>query len=531
MIRYGIIRPNLRPLRPPIRQPQLKRNFLNLSWRNSKEKPTLNVLRVFTYTTAIFGTGTFLTWYMAHEFLERDFPSPNEWSYRSRIAWHSAHVLQDPLASPNGVAEWGAVAGALDKLLIRLEDENIDGYGLVAVSFSFPEEEAESLARLNLTTSYDISQKPEPWRRGYVEALLSAASTADKLEGMVKDRTTHRMWPKQYVVGASNDDPTLLPAEQETNQPKEENCVLIAPRAGRYYEKLLATEGLDDQQTITAQIAYGEWLDSVGLHKLAHSQLQSALDLALGAIPNPSQITDKRTFVLKSGATALTQNILGTTTAMGVHFASSGQAVSALPIFLSLLRAYGSIPIQVQSKQPSLPFSPSIDLWGLIWSRVKQYAAVVRYPAPETTGNEPLVSRNGDVNCAEAAMKVYAAEVLFATSPSKRHTALRWTKEAVNSSHQRSVDVNVDSQEQVKCAKCAVIGLENWESMLFNMVSNSQSVSAKKSSKDKNISWESEQQDCVDANRLVQIADVQRRVEDGKLKIWGFVPKWIFFIF
>lgn len=472
-----------------------------------------------------------LAWYTSHELLERDFPSPHEWSFRSRIAWHCAHVMQDIEASPNGVIEWGTVANAFDKLLLRLENEQIDGQGLTSIG----RREAEPLHSnllLDPAVAFDISSKPEPWRRGYFEALIGAARAAEKLDGLVMDMKSKKVWPVQYVVGPSNPKPKLLPPTREYEQPEENNCIRIAPLAGEYYKKILATRGLEEGQLIATELAYAEWLDYAGDHKSAEAHIRSALSRSLDATSNPSLIINIGTSVIKPNAPMLTQNILNSASSLAVHLASTGQPASALPIFLSVVRAYRSVPIRKPTKLPTLPFNPSADLWSLISSYAKGITSLVNFPPPPPTGNEIMASRPGDIDCAEAAATTYAAEVLFAIAPSRQETALTWTKEAVEAAHARSLAVDLEAQERFRCADCALVGLENWESMLIKMVTNSRSDTAKRmvgSWKEKD--WKLEEQVYVQTQHRVESASVPAKIESGKQRLWKFMPTWVLLIF
>jgi hypothetical protein len=459
--------------------------------------------------------------------------------------------MQDVQASPNGVVEWGAVANAFDKLIRRLEDRQVDGEGLVEVAgtreggggggtavgggtggaVDATATLVTSRIGLDLARAFDISGKPEAWRRGYFEVLSGAARAAERLDGLVVDVKTKKGWPVQYVVGPSNPEPKLLPAMRSTEQPQEENCVRITPPAGEYYEKLLATRGLEAGQVIATELAYSEWLDSIGDHDVAESHIRSALSRSLEATSNPSQVMDVKRGVIKPNATTLTTNILQSATALGVHLASTGQPDFALPIFLSVVRAYRSIPNHQPKKAYTIAFDPSTDLWTLISTYSRNFWSVVEYPPPPPSGNDVLLSRPGDTGCAESAATTYAAEVLFATAPSRRDTALEWTKKAVETAHARSLGSNVKAQERIQCAECAVVGLENWEAMLTKMVAESMAQqSKKKRGSGEERDWKLEQDEYVQTLRRVEHANVPEKVEADKWKLWAFIPTWVLLI-
>jgi hypothetical protein len=438
------------------------------------------------------------------------------------MAWHTAQALQDLGDVEGNGVEWGGVASKWDALLVRLEGEK----GVERVGrWREDGEVEESRMRVDVREVLDVSGMSEPWRRGYGQALRGAADAAERLDGLVIDKTSQKVWPVKYVVGPSNEDPILLPEGRRLEQPKEENCVRITPLAGEYYEKILATKGLDDRQVIAAEVAYSKWLDLRNEHELAESHIRSALSRSLAAVSVPStDIIDSETNALKPNAPVLTENILYSTTSLAVHLASTGQPTLSLPIFLSLVRAYRSFQIIKTPVYPTLPFDPTVDLMTSLARKLKSMTTQVKFPPPPPSGNEPLSTRNGDTGCSSSAATLYAAETLFVTAPSRRELALRWTREAVQAAYQRSVEFGVDPKDRLICAECARMGLETWESMLAKLLGEEAVLEAVNAKGRQQIDFQEEQKAYADAARLVEIADVPGRIDEELWRLWKYFP-------
>ena len=106
------------------------------------------------------------------EKIERMFPTPPEWSFKSRWFLRSARALQEPERFGKLATSWPNVGSYYKELLERLENPEIDGRGL--------EEQTEGGILIDGLgkAGYDIEGMSEPWKRGYFEALMGAGETA-----------------------------------------------------------------------------------------------------------------------------------------------------------------------------------------------------------------------------------------------------------------------------------------------------------------------------------------------------------------
>ena len=111
---------------------------------------------------------------LQHEILERRFPSPPEWTTKSRIIYRNANSKETP--DPNGtdLTDWTSIGNWYCKLLGRLEDLSLDGHDLRPI---LQEDGDINLAVLG-KAGLDISSMSEPWRRGYYACLIGAAKAA-----------------------------------------------------------------------------------------------------------------------------------------------------------------------------------------------------------------------------------------------------------------------------------------------------------------------------------------------------------------
>ena len=137
------------------------------------------------------------------EKMEREFPSPHEYTFWSRKLYRSSRVHDSEKLRDAGAVSWQFTGDRYMQLLKRLEDPEIDGAGLVQQG----EDESQILIPGVGRSGYDITAKPEPWRRGYYEALLGAARAAEFLDSCTKDKTRDLVFSKIAVIGPSNPNP------------------------------------------------------------------------------------------------------------------------------------------------------------------------------------------------------------------------------------------------------------------------------------------------------------------------------------
>jgi hypothetical protein len=89
-------------------------------------------------------------------------------------------------------------------------------------------------------TGFDISNKPEPWRRGYHECLMGAARAAEHLDSWVRDKTRNVAFPANTVIGPSNPNARPIPPGA-ISAPREEDCEPAFDAPEVYYMRIITT--------------------------------------------------------------------------------------------------------------------------------------------------------------------------------------------------------------------------------------------------------------------------------------------------
>ena len=309
-----------------------------------------------------------------------------------------------------GVVDWAQVGGSYRKILERLEDPKIDGGGLQ----SQLGEGGGDIYVLGVgKTGYDISEMPEPWRRGYSQVLMGCAHAAEHLDGWVRDKTRKAVFPPDVVVGPSNPKPKRL-LNSSAAPPREEDCEPAYESPHHYYLKLLTTKGFTTRQRLDAALSYADWLRFKRLPESARDVHGWALDIAEAGMRARAAPIDRRTGVLKADATDVSSNMLLAATALGTHHAQTGDLAAALPIFLSVLRAQQALP----PADPALAKRPRPPQESKLLRTVRTFISPT-YPPPPPTGDEPA-TRTPAALCAEAATMAHVGEVLFAATPLPR---------------------------------------------------------------------------------------------------------------
>jgi hypothetical protein len=485
----------LRPLRPPNRfftqlplsRPQLP--FL------SQPKPTRQVrfltterkqwlkgefLKAGKYT-AVLWTATALLLTMAfgaqQEWLERKFPSPHEWNWWTRMnyrraRWNECHGDED---TPDPV-DWALVGGTYRALLRRLEDPDLDGAGL--------EEQSEGgiLVEGIGRTGYDITKKPESWRRGYHEVLMGAARAAEYLDGWVVDRNRKIVFPSNVVIGPSNLNPRPVPPGAHF-APREEDCEPAFEPPETYYMRVLTTQGFTERQKLDAALGYAAWLDYKGTHNAAEAMYKWALDIATSSTPNPSSLIDMQTGQISPTAGPVSSNILAASTALAIHHARTLNLNLALPLFLSVLRSRRQLPADKPTMRSTLiPDSedePSTSAGIIATARnlITSILAPPKYPPPPPDGTSPP-PRDAKERCEEAALMAYIGEIFYTSnsSTSGREEGLAWTREAVDVAEEelrgRGIADSASGrgkEAKATCRQCLETGLGNWGRMVARL--------------------------------------------------------------
>lgn len=400
--------------------------------------------------------------------LERKYPTPHEWSFWSRwvLRTATARELGTFFRRDDLAVDWARVGSRYSLLLERLENPGIDGQNLV-------EQDVGGILIEGVgRTGFDISMKPEPWRRGYHQALMGAARTAEHLDGYVRDRTRSMIFPREMMIGPSNPRPRPKPHGWR-DPPREEDCDPAYEAPQVYYMRILTTKGFSARQRLDAALAYADWLDFKGLADTAESMHGWALDIAAGALPMGSNhLVDMKTGVINPNAGApVSENLLKASTALGVHHAAQGNTQAALPIFLSVLKSRKNL-------SPEPLSSPATNVLSKPEEEEEEEEGVVRtflratvdrlseapYPASPPSGDTPPFHTLKEA-CEEIGLMTYIGEILYATSSKEK--GLSWTRDAVDAAEAVMWMMKEENKEEgrERCQECLETGLTNWKKM------------------------------------------------------------------
>ncbi|KAG4442696.1 hypothetical protein IFR05_001803 [Cadophora sp. M221] len=452
-------RPQLPFLSSPTRRPTAR--FLTTE---RKEWIKDEVWKAGKYTVVIW-TGGFLVLVLAfglqQEYLNHRFPSPSEWSWVTRKDWRSARWQEDHEEDGVSLVDWARTGDAYRQLLRRLEDPNIDGAGLADAN------EGGILVAGIGKTGCDISNKSEPWRRGYYEILMGAARAAEHLDEYVRDKSRNVAFPANVVIGPSNPSPRPVPPGSKS-APREEDCEAAFEAPEVYYIQVLTTQGFTDKQRIDAALAYAAWLEYKNTPKAALEMYNWALDIAISKASKPA--IDPTTGVIKTDGLP-SANILSVATALGVHHATNSNLTLALPIFLSVLRARRSLPeIPTTMLSTLTPDDEEKSLLNRARDMIKSVIEPPQYPPPPDGGTSPPL-RDPQERCEEAGIMIYIGEILYASKLSRtsKEDGLAWTREAVDLVEKELQRKGMDNEGKKKCKQCLEVGFGNLTAMVGKM--------------------------------------------------------------
>jgi hypothetical protein len=389
---------------------------------------------------------------------ERAFPSPHEWSLITRFRFRRGKWWQVPENNEEeGFPNWARVYSELQYALNRLENPNKDGAGITE------QEEGGILVPGVGKAGFDISAKSDEWRQGYYEVLMGMATAAERLEGWVADKWRRNVWAPEFVASPTNKRPkAVLPGMPEVPDEEHRDPAADAPEV--FYLKIITSKGFTTYQRLSAALGYADWLSFKQLPDSAEEMYRWALDIAVAGLPTPdsSAVIDRESAILSATAPkeSITPNIVYAATNLGTFLASQGRVASALPIFISVLRARLNADDAVTSKPK--PIIKDSSLTATLLSLL----AEPDYPPVPPSGDEPLLRKEAD-RCEEAALKTYIGEILFATaasSPTQRQQGLSWVRDGVSTSKlAQSLDpIRVDDALRKKCEQCEEVGLESW---------------------------------------------------------------------
>ena len=408
------------------------------------------------------------------ESLEREYPTPHEWSFFTRVRFRIALGQRDLRDPPGGNTDWVAIIQHIQATVQRLEDVRIDGL-LVADSPDGP--------------GKDITAKPEPWRRGYFEALMAYAKAAEYVDGWQLDKKRGIVFPPALVVGPDNPFPAAIPAGSAT-APKQEDCETAYPSPAVIYQQILGTTGLNSRQRIEANLAYATWLEYSRDLAAAESCFQSAL--AVAASDSPAQPFDSNTYVLKESAGVPSQNVLKTITEYATFRARKGDVEGALPILVSILKARKSLPLTGSTAQAATAaVNPLEDPFSKLWRFLKGSFAPPAYPPPPSDGLSPPTYTPLE-RCEEAALHLYIGEIMYTANAASREEGLAWTRDAVDLAEEqlhklKSAGAHDDRAAKTTCRECLTTGLGNWANMVERLAQ--EEVVKRKDQSTKSSGW------------------------------------------
>lgn len=405
------------------------------------------------------------------EVKERKFPTPEEWNFWTRVQMRSG-IAQ---VTAGSVLTWPSAGERLKYVLERLEDPERDGAGLEPLRREDGGDEGKGVA-------FDLTSKSEPWRRGYHEALMGAACCAEHLDGFLYDKTLHQVLPSRYVVGPSNPHPKIIPSHFGP-APREENCRPAYAAPDTFYEKILICKGFNTRQRMEAAMAWAEWLDFKGSTRSSREMAERAVDIAISGLAREGKgLIDKKTGVIREyPAGHLSHNIFQATTFLAVLHARNEHLSTALPIFLSILRASRELPpVSLSSLGEQL--KPQDTNSDAFLAPIKGLLFAPPYPPAPPTGDEPH-TRTKLAICEEAGVMAHIGEILFAsaaaTSPPPsagqkfeiRQAGINFTRDAVDIAESTlRATPSQDQKARKKCAECITVGVDNWGKMVGRML-------------------------------------------------------------
>ncbi|KAF4963372.1 hypothetical protein FSARC_8622 [Fusarium sarcochroum] len=458
-------RPNLPFLSTPVTSNSAAVRYLSTErrqWLKHEAKLAVRYTASFWGLLACFGV---IMFFVNEEKLEQEYPTPHEWGWMTRKFLRDSNNSKAP---KNGEINWPWSFELARGLVLRLEDAKVDGQGVTKLTDRV-DPEAEIPGEFN---PCDISGKSEEWRRGYFEAIMLAAKGAEHVDNWVRDLSRNIISPPEFVIGPSNPRPTPIPPGQP-HAPREEDCEVAYPSADNFYMKIVATKGFSPRQKLEAALEYASFMEfkkqpegAEALYNLALAEATQGLDMS-NTPYNP------KTFILNEKAGPPSQNILDAVTAIATFKARSGKLDTALPIYLSLLKARRYLSNDPPPAAYVKPKSPS----G--FSKALENFSQADYPAPPPDGSQPPW-RSAYERCQEASLSLWIGEILFATS--SKDDGLSWTRESVDVAEEqlRNMDlITADKMAKKTCRECLGAGLNNWGKMVTKLAKDEEQNRAK----------------------------------------------------
>lgn len=439
------------------------------------------LVRYLFISVGAVGCVSVLYFFYLEETREREYPTPHEWTWGERKLFRDAHKW----TNPERRVSWSNAYHFARNLCLAFEDEKRSGGNIPRLSgVEDPNDEIpwEFI-------SHDISGMSEEWKQGYFDTIMLAAKAAGQCDGWLKERgaTKGMVWAPEYVIGPSNPRPTPIPP-MSPPAPREEDCEVAFPPADRYYLKILATKGLNAGQKIQALLEYATFTELRRRPEDAPALYRNALAVATEGMDQTKLPFNPKTLVLKDKAPAPSENILNAITALANNKARTGDTASALPIYISLLKARRALP----DKKPRTPQPPKPKL--PLWRRVLELLGEPPYPPPPPDGTQPPW-RSPEERCHEASLTLYIGEILYTSN--SYEDGIAWTREGVDISEEqlRALSHLTKREAQTpkaRCRECLKTGLDNWSVMVTRLASEER---AKKNAKPSVLSfWSGEKQ-------------------------------------
>lgn len=484
LVARPISRPQLPFLHPNSRtniaQTQLGR-FISTERKQRWKAQLWRQLRFHAYLWPSVLLATILLLGVQHTKLERDYPTPREWTFWSRWILRDAKYTEfgEGAKVQRVLTNWEKAGYLYSEVIKRLESEKYDGQNLIESETRGSSVDGQEI------TAFDISAKSEQWRRGYHEALMGAGRAAEHLDGMCKRRgqVRGRVYPRESIPGPGNPRPKPLPFDKNKGHEKPPTADEVEdafPPPEKFYLKILNTKGFDTRQRLEAALAYADWCDFKGLSDTADQAYRWAVDIAQSGVPGGVRdVVDVKSGVInKDKEDAVTENILKVCTALGVHHAKSGDVKHALPIFLSVLRARKGLPPTPLGQMESTTSGASNNkgqqqgvqgIWPYVYA-LKDLIIERPYPPPPPSGNERPFHTLKEA-CEEVGLMTYIGEILFATSESEREKGLSWTRDSVEAAEAVMwvMDERKEDDGRERCRECLETGLQNWKDMARQM--------------------------------------------------------------